>query len=113
MERVYYKTHAMLEDKKSAGLHQARIFWTHCQKADNIVEHTELKDVRWIRQLKACRKSLLWDSKDFPHLRPDNLEGMALGPYLEGNRRLLVLVSDNNFQDRQKTQFLFFELSGG
>lgn len=41
----------------------------------------------------------------------DNLEGMALGPDLPDGRRLLLVVSDNNFNaDTQISQFLAFAL---
>jgi len=37
---------------------------------------------------------------------PDNVEGMALGPQLPDGRQVLVLVSDNNFNPGQITQFI-------
>ena len=41
----------------------------------------------------------------------DNLEGLALGPVLPGGARLLVLMSDDNFDpEGQITQFLAFAL---
>ncbi|MCW8985108.1 MAG: esterase-like activity of phytase family protein, partial [Thermoanaerobaculales bacterium] len=46
-------------------------------------------------------------------IEPDNIEGMALGPALADGRRLLVLISDNNFQPSvQKNQVLLFAASG-
>jgi len=43
----------------------------------------------------------------------ENLEGMTFGPPLPDGRRLLVLVSDNNFDaPRQRTLFLFLALDG-
>lgn len=39
----------------------------------------------------------------------DNLEGMAWGPPLDGNRCVLVLVSDDNFNPAQVTQFIAAE----
>jgi len=41
-----------------------------------------------------------------------NLEGMALGPHLDGGQSLL-LVSDNGFKAEQPTQFLLFRLQRG
>ncbi|WP_218079326.1 esterase-like activity of phytase family protein [Anthocerotibacter panamensis] len=41
-------------------------------------------------------------------LKPDNLEGLTLGP--SGSGQTLVLVSDNNFNPFQTTQFLVFSL---
>jgi len=41
---------------------------------------------------------------------PDNIEGMALGPTLADGRRTLVLVSDDNFNPLQVTQFIALAL---
>ena len=40
----------------------------------------------------------------------DNIEGMSWGPMLADGKRSLVLVSDNNFNPAQITQFLAFEV---
>jgi hypothetical protein len=40
----------------------------------------------------------------------DNIEGMSWGPALTDGKRSLVLVSDNNFNPAQITQFLAFEV---
>lgn len=37
---------------------------------------------------------------------PDNLEGMTFGPVLPDGRVLLIVVSDNNFNPTQTTQFI-------
>lgn len=44
-------------------------------------------------------------------IRPDNLEAMALGPSLPDGRRLLVLMSDDNFSPVQVTQVLAFAVT--
>jgi len=43
----------------------------------------------------------------------DNLEGMSFGPTLVDGRRLLVVVSDNNFSRKQFTQILLFAVDAG
>ncbi|MBW4492296.1 MAG: esterase-like activity of phytase family protein [Oscillatoria princeps RMCB-10] len=43
----------------------------------------------------------------------DNLEGMTLGPRLPDGTQSLLLVSDNNFEEAQATQFLLFRLKKG
>jgi hypothetical protein len=43
-------------------------------------------------------------------VRPDNLEGMTLGPVLPDGRQSLILVSDNNFNPGQITQFILLSL---
>jgi len=40
-----------------------------------------------------------------------NLEGMTLGPRLPDGSQSLLLVSDDNFNEEEKTQFLLFRLS--
>jgi hypothetical protein len=42
----------------------------------------------------------------------DNLEGMTLGPRLSDGTRSLLLVSDDNFNPAQGTQFLLFRIRG-
>jgi hypothetical protein len=42
---------------------------------------------------------------------PDNVEGMAFGPDLPDGRRLLLMVSDNNFSPLQRTLFLAFAVA--
>ena len=43
----------------------------------------------------------------------DNLEGLCFGPTLANGHRTLVLVSDDNFNPGQATQFLAFEIVPG
>jgi hypothetical protein len=59
--------------------------------------------------IRPMRKQLLLDLSELG-ITLDNLEGMALGPHLPGGGQMLVLVSDNNFSENQKTQFLLFRL---
>ena len=40
----------------------------------------------------------------------DNIEGLSFGPKLPNGHDSLVLVSDNNFNKDQITQFLVFEV---
>ena len=41
----------------------------------------------------------------------DNLEGMAFGPTLPNGHASLVLLSDDNFNNKQVTQFLLFDVT--
>lgn len=45
---------------------------------------------------------------DFPGL--DNVEGITFGPTLDNGNRTLILLSDNNFTDKQKTLVYAFEI---
>jgi hypothetical protein len=42
--------------------------------------------------------------------RLDNFEGMTFGPRLANGHQSLIIVSDDNFSDRQITSFLLFEV---
>ena len=55
-------------------------------------------------------KRLVVDIADLG-IQPDNLEAMAFGPKLPDGRSLLILVSDNNFNPRQTTQFIVLALN--
>lgn len=40
----------------------------------------------------------------------DNIEGITFGPNLPNGHKTLIFVSDNNFRESEKTQFLLFEI---
>lgn len=40
----------------------------------------------------------------------DNIEGICFGPKLANGHDTLIMVSDNNFKKKQRTQFLAFEI---
>ncbi|MEL7038367.1 MAG: phytase, partial [Cyanobacteria bacterium J06592_8] len=54
----------------------------------------------------AVQKELLVDFEADFGVSPDNIEGMTFGPILPDGRQSLILVSDNNFNDPQVTQFI-------
>lgn len=92
-----------------------RTFIIDCRNATDLSHQKSLKkkDVKK-KAFKACQKTLLADLKQFEdklspqHPRLDNLEGMSFGPDLPGGGKWLFLVSDDNFNDSQKTQILVF-----
>jgi 3-phytase/alkaline phosphatase D len=57
----------------------------------------------------AVQKRLVADVSELG-VTPDNLEGMALGSQLPDGRQSLILVSDNNFNKSQVTQFIALAL---
>ena len=61
--------------------------------------------------IAPIRKRLLLDLASLD-IQLDNLEGMTLGPQLPDGDRSLLLVSDDNFDPNQVTQFLLFRLKG-
>ncbi len=57
--------------------------------------------------LQPAQKKLLLNLDDLKLAKGlDNIEGLTFGPILPDGRRSIVLVSDNNFSDRQFTQVL-------
>ena len=57
----------------------------------------------------VLRKKLLFDSTNLK-ITLDNVEGMALGPKLPDGSQSLWIVSDDNFDKDQVTQFLLFRI---
>lgn len=76
----------------------------------------ETTDVRGIDALKGAaympmrRELLLEMSINWQGVKIDNLEGITLGHTLANGHCTLVLVSDNNFNPRQRTQFVVLEM---
>jgi hypothetical protein len=85
-----------------------RIFSIDLTGATNIMANEGLVKTP-IAALKPVQKTLLLDLKDLK-IPLDNIEGMTFGPRLLNGLRTLVLVSDNNFDPKQFTQFLAFTL---
>lgn len=83
----------------------ASIFLADCMSATDVKDQITLKG-----ENKACFKKRIWSSKK-QGLKVDNLEALAIAPAKTPDRKLLILASDNNFRESQKTQFLFFEFS--
>lgn len=62
-----------------------------------------------VTTVEPLKKKLLFDLSTLG-IPLYNLEGMTLGPKLPDGSQTLLLVSDDNFDDAQKTQFLLFRL---
>ncbi|WP_372450767.1 esterase-like activity of phytase family protein [Mycolicibacterium goodii] len=74
---------------------------------------TDVIDVASLRDgaVTPMTKTLAADLRATPRLdRLDNLEGLTLGPVLADGRQSVVLVSDDNFQPFEVTQFLAFAM---
>jgi hypothetical protein len=68
------------------------------------------------REVVPVKRAMLLDlsslkNDDGSVLALDNIEGISFGPMHEG-KRTLILVSDNNFNPAQFTQFIAFTLDG-
>ncbi len=63
-----------------------------------------------LNQLIPLKKKLLLDFGQLG-IELDNLEAMCLGPHLPDGTQTLILVSDDNFNPTQVTQFLLLRLA--
>lgn len=80
-----------------------RLFETSTQGATNVARYEVLPDPS---QYEPMDKRLVADFETDLGLDPDNLEAIRFGPTLPDGRRLLIVVSDNNFNPTQTTQFI-------
>lgn len=83
-----------------------RIYEVDAAGASDVQQLSTLKDGRFTALTKRLVLDL--DSLHLPML--DNLEGMAFGPRLANGRASLILLSDDNFNQAEVTQFLLFEV---
>ncbi len=88
---------------------QIKLFEVSLKKAENI-KGQETLDPHVLEGQGVAQKNLLLNLRSLS-IPLDNLEGMSLGPQLPDGRQLLVLVSDNNFNPFQITQFLALALN--
>ncbi|WP_310484267.1 esterase-like activity of phytase family protein [Chamaesiphon sp. VAR_48_metabat_403] len=73
---------------------------------------TKIASFKGSTNIQAIKKELAFDLKTLD-IYIDNLEGMTLGSRLPDGSQTLLLVSDNNFTNRQITQFLLFKFKQG
>lgn len=95
--------------ERSLGLsgYGAKIFQIAVGSATDTSRIASLKGN--LTTVQPVQKKLLFDLGELG-IPLDNLEGMTLGPRLPDGSQSLLLVSDDNFNEKQKTQFLLFSL---
>lgn len=97
-----------LERSYSAGAgHSIRLYSVSLEGADRVSGPTLSPATT-----QEASKALVLDFGKLG-IRLDNLEGMTFGPTLDDGRRLLLVVSDDNFNDQQVTQVLAFAAGFG
>jgi hypothetical protein len=78
------------------------LFETNTRGATNVADIFSLQGVSY----DPMEKHFLADFEQDLGIVPDNLEGLGFGPRLPDGRMTLVVVSDNNFNPTQTTQFI-------
>lgn len=98
--------------ERSFGLRgfQARLFQLAIDGATDTSRIASLKGHP--NSVTPIRKRLITDFSNLD-LTLDNVEGMTLGPRLPDGSQSLILVSDDNFQASEVTQFLLLRLRSG
>ena len=93
------------------GLNQNKLYLASAQNATDVSDLDSLLG----QDIVVAEKELLVDFNDintnFDGL--DDFEGLALGPILPDGRQSLIVVSDNDFDSTQETQFFAFALDLG
>lgn len=90
-----------------------RLYLVEIEGASDVSDYESLEGETYT----PVRKTLLTDVSDVKdrYGRPApraNYEALALGPRLDDGRWLIVLASDNNFNDAEPTRFVFLAASG-
>lgn len=83
-----------------------RVYIADAKNADDISSVTFLTETPLHRPVT---KKLLLDMSSLGRFI-DNIEGVTFGPVLPNGHRSLVFVADDNFDKKQKSQFLLFEV---
>lgn len=83
-----------------------RVFVANFSQSDNIKDVFSLKEHP---PTNPVRKRLLLNMDDLG-VYIDNIEGVTFGPKLPNGHATLIFITDDNFQQIQKTQLLLFEL---
>ena len=81
-----------------------RLYLADISRATDVSRFFSMKGNR----LRPTSRKLLLDLNK-EGIEPDNIEGITSGLRLRDGRKTLVLVSDNNFNKEQSTQFLAFK----
>ncbi|MEO8112179.1 MAG: esterase-like activity of phytase family protein [Ginsengibacter sp.] len=82
-----------------------RLYLADLSHAEDVSRMNSIKD----KAVKMVTKKLLLNMDDLK-IYIDNIEGATFGPTLANGHRSLLFISDNNFDSRQKTQVLLFEV---
>jgi hypothetical protein len=111
LERTYVEEAA----RPGQGTNQAQVYRISIDGATDVSSVPSLKEAS---SAVPVRKTLVLDLFSVANLSPDlapsldNFEGLAFGPRLADGRPSLVMVSDDNFSEDQRTWFLLFRLAG-
>jgi len=84
-----------------------KIYLADAADAEDVLNIPSLKSKQPLRLIK---KQLLLDMNNSLGFDIFNVEGVCFGPKLPNGNRSLLLVTDNNFNVKEKTKFFLFEV---
>jgi len=96
-----------VQDSGNRYKNYIRLYEIDVEGATDIRSLASLRDASYV----PVSKRLVLDLNTLGLDRLDNVEGMAWGPKLSNGHDSLVLVSDDNFNASQVTQFLAFDVT--
>ncbi len=99
---LHYTQKKLLKNKAK---HVVSLNLIDCGKAGDVSHYKSLNN----KKFKACKTIQTMNLTTFLQkkgIRIDNIEGLTFGPQISKSKKLLVLVSDNDFH--KNTQVLFF-----
>lgn len=105
LERSYVEERGPSEQ----SLNRIRLFRIGLAGATDVSSHESLREMSGVTPVP---KTLVLDLSELQGLSPeltpglDNFEGLAFGPRLPDGRSSLIIVSDDNFNESQRTWFL-------
>lgn len=101
-----YGTFIAMERSYAVGVGNTVVLYETSKEGATDVSGIVALDTTPVPVYTPMSKSFLADFEDDLGIVPDNLEGMTFGPTLPDGRQLLIVVSDNNFNPTQTTQFI-------
>lgn len=95
-----------------------QLFLVNLNQGETIENIPSLKNYAGL--IQPLEKKLLWQMQKLnydmndptDYLIIDNIEGITFGPKLSDGSQSIILVSDNNFQNMQSTQFWILKVKG-
>lgn len=111
---VLERSYADESGQGSPKINRIRVYRASLAGATDV---SGVESLRGARNVTPVSKTLLLDLDTVRGLGPElstleNFEGMAFGPPLADGSRTLLLVSDDNFRQTQRTVFLQFRIRG-
>lgn len=83
-----------------------KVFLADLKGADNIIDLPSIKEKPVLNPIK--KKLLL--NMDNLGVYIDNIEGATFGPRLPNGHQTLIFAADNNFNPKEESQFMLFEV---